>query len=164
MPTSPYSWCLRARPSPFARGYHRAGEIQGQTRQLYNLANSFGATQNRISVSQMGCVNARYKQERYDPIANVMTYGFSPFVGDRVSGLHTWLVPKIWRSPVLVVAPIGPWIIDERERDSMIAIHGWMGDNILNTSDNMSWLTGQDLEAGKETLHVETLYDMIAMC
>merc|ERR1711878_193411 len=36
-----------------------------------------------------------------------------------------------------------------------------MGDNLLKKSENMGWWKGQDVEYGKETLHMDTLYDVL---
>merc|ERR1711982_59482 len=47
----------------------------------------------------------------------------------------------------------------------VLPISGWMGDNLLKKSDNMGWWKGMDVEVGKETIHVETLYDVLdKMC
>jgi elongation factor 1-alpha len=35
-----------------------------------------------------------------------------------------------------------------------------MGDNLLKKSDNMAWWKGMDVVIGKETIHVDTLYDV----
>merc|ERR1711988_2000164 len=42
-----------------------------------------------------------------------------------------------------------------------LPISGWMGDNLLKKSDNMGWWTGADVLCGKETIHVDTLYDYL---
>ena len=34
-----------------------------------------------------------------------------------------------------------------------------MGDNLLKKSENMGWWKGMDVCVGKETIHVDTLYD-----
>mmetsp|Transcript_12826 Transcript_12826/g.18661 ORF Transcript_12826/g.18661 Transcript_12826/m.18661 type:complete len:158 (-) Transcript_12826:72-545(-) len=47
----------------------------------------------------------------------------------------------------------------------MLPISGWMGDNLLKKSTNMAWWSGVDVEVGKETLHIDTLYDVLdKMC
>merc|ERR1712079_89577 len=48
-----------------AKGNHKAGEIQGQTRQHSRLIN-------RLGVNKMDCDTAGYKQARCDEIANEM--------------------------------------------------------------------------------------------
>merc|ERR1712224_586388 len=55
-----------------AKGNHKAGEIQGQTRQHSRLINLLGVKQICIGVNKMDCDTAGYKQARYDEIANEM--------------------------------------------------------------------------------------------
>jgi len=55
-----------------AKGNHKAGEIQGQTRQHSRLINLLGVKQICIGVNKMDCDTAAYKQARYDEIANEM--------------------------------------------------------------------------------------------
>merc|ERR1712232_483222 len=44
----------------------------------------------------------------------------------------------------------------------VMPISGWMGDNLLKKSDNMGWWKGMDvLYEGKETIHVDCLYDVL---
>ena len=40
-----------------------------------------------------------------------------------------------------------------------LPISGWKGDNLLKKSENMGWWSGVDVSCGKETIHVDTLYD-----
>merc|ERR1711937_488521 len=54
------------------RGNHKAGEIQGRTRQHSRLINLLGVKQIVIGINKMDCDTAGYKQERYDEIANEM--------------------------------------------------------------------------------------------
>ena len=55
-----------------AKGNHKAGEIQGQTRQHARLINLLGVKQICVGVNKMDCDVAGYKQSRYDEIANEM--------------------------------------------------------------------------------------------
>merc|ERR1739845_137245 len=41
-----------------------------------------------------------------------------------------------------------------------IPISGWMGDNLLKKTTNMDWWKGMDVPIDKETIHVDTLYDV----
>merc|ERR1712141_92840 len=86
-----------------AKGNHKAGEIQGQTRQHSRLINLLGVKQICIGVNKMDCDTAGYKQSRYDEIAN--------------------------------------------EMKSMLVKVGW-------------W-KGQAIECGKESIHCDTLYDVL---
>merc|ERR1712224_949896 len=55
-----------------ARGNHKAGEIQGQTRQHSRLINLLGVKQIVIGVNKMDCDTAGYKKDRYDEISGWM--------------------------------------------------------------------------------------------
>ena len=54
------------------RGNHKAGEIQGQTRQHSRLINLLGVKQLIIGVNKMDCDTAGYKKDRYDEISAEM--------------------------------------------------------------------------------------------
>merc|ERR1712124_153392 len=116
-----------------AKGNHKAGEIQGQTRQHSRLINLLGVKQICIGVNKMDCDVAGYKQSRYDEIGNEM------------------------KSTLIKVG----WKKDFVEKNTpVMPISGWMGDNLLKKSDNMAWWKGMDVVIGKETIHVDTLYDV----
>merc|ERR1712224_982116 len=116
-----------------AKGNHKAGEIQGQTRQYARLINLLGVKQICVGVNKMDCDVAGYKQARYDEIANEM------------------------KSTLIKVG----WKKDFVEKNTpVMPISGWMGDNLLKKSDNMTWWKGMDVACGKETLHVDTIYDV----
>merc|ERR1711865_1029652 len=55
-----------------AKGNHKAGEIQGQTRQHSRLINLLGVKQICVGINKMDCDTAGYKQARYDEIMNEM--------------------------------------------------------------------------------------------
>merc|ERR1712200_309488 len=55
-----------------AKGNHKAGEIQGQTRQHSRLINLLGVKQICIGVNKMDCAVAGYKSARYEEVANEM--------------------------------------------------------------------------------------------
>merc|ERR1711976_239503 len=58
--------------SAIARGNHKAGEIQGQTRQHARLINLLGVKQLVIGVNKMDCDVAQYKEARYNEIRDEM--------------------------------------------------------------------------------------------
>merc|ERR1719271_2242945 len=113
----------------------------------------------------MDCDVAGYKQARYDEIGNEM---------------KSTLIKVGWKKDFVEkntpVMPISGWMGDNllKKSDNMgwwkkefiekntpvLPISGWMGDNLLKKSDNMGWWKGMDVEVGKETVHVETLYDV----
>merc|ERR1712139_476439 len=115
------------------KGDHKAGEVQGQTRQHARLLNLLGVKQLLCGVNKMDCDTAGYKQERYDEIANEM---------------KNMLVKVGWKKDFIEKnAPYMP-------------ISGWMGDNLLKKSDNMAWWKGVDVLVGSEKLHIDTVYDV----
>merc|ERR1719261_1329383 len=115
------------------RGNHKAGEIQGQTRQHSRLINLLGVKQLIIGVNKMDCDTAGYKQSRYDEISSEMIN----------------MLQKVgWKKDfVLKNTPVMP-------------ISGWLGDNLIKKWDNMPWWKGMDVAVDKETIHVDTLYDV----
>merc|ERR1719219_2274870 len=74
------------------------------------------------------------KQARYDEIANEM---------------KSMLVKVGWKKDFI------------EKNTPVLPISGWMGDNLLKKSDNMGWWKGQDVEVGKETIHCDTVYDVL---
>merc|ERR1712039_360567 len=117
-----------------AKGNHKAGEIQGQTRQHSRLINLLGVKQICIGVNKMDCDVAGYKQSRYDEIANEM---------------KNMLVKMGWKKEFI------------EKNTPYLPISGWIGDNLLKKSENMPWWKGMDVEVGKETIHCETFYTVL---
>jgi len=117
------------------KGDHKAAEIQGQTRQHARLINLLGVKQLIVGVNKMDSDTAGYKKERYDEIANEMKH---------------MLVRVGWKDS----------FVDKSV--PIIPISGWMGDNLIKPSDNMSWWKGMDVvnQAG-QTVHVHTLLDAL---
>jgi len=121
------------------RGNHKAGEIQGQTRQHSRLINLLGVKQLIIGINKMDCDTAGYKKDRYDEISAEMIN----------------MLQKVgWKKDfVLKSTPVFP-------------ISGWIGDNLIKKSVKMPWWNGMDIEIadqkkGTEKLHVDTLYDAL---
>ena len=47
----------------------------------------------------------------------------------------------------------------------VLPISGWLGDNLIKKSAKMDWWSGNDVVVGKETIHVDTVYDALdKMC
>merc|ERR1712169_127558 len=93
-----------------ARGNHKAGEVQGQTRQHALLINLLGVKQLVVGVNKMDCDVAKYGKERYTEIANEMA---------------------------LMLTKVG-WKKEFVEKSvPMLPISGWMGDNLIKQSDKM---------------------------
>merc|ERR1712004_76994 len=54
------------------KGNHKAGEVQGQTRQHARLINLLGVKQLSIGINKMDCDTAGYKEDRYVEIRDEM--------------------------------------------------------------------------------------------
>ena len=118
-----------------AKGDHKIGEIQGQTRQHARLLNLLGVKQLIIGVNKMDTDTAKYGKERYDEIATEMK-GMLQRVG--------WKKDFVEKS-----VPIIPY-------------SGWMGDNLIKPSPKMAWWTGVDCIASDgEKVHVTTVADAL---
>jgi len=118
------------------RGNHKAGEIQGQTRQHSRLINLLGVKQICIGVNKMDCDLAKYSKERYDEVGNEM---------------RNMLQKVGWKKD----------FIDKSV--PVLPISGWCGDNLIKKSTNMNWWTGVDVEVAgaSEKIHVHTLLDCL---
>jgi len=116
------------------RGNHKAGEIQGQTRQHSRLINLLGVKQICIGVNKMDCDLAKYGKERYDEIANEM---------------RNMLQKVGWKKDFI------------EKNVPVLPISGWCGDNLIKPTTNMDWWKGVDVAVGTETIHVGTLLDCL---
>jgi elongation factor 1-alpha len=117
-----------------ARGNHKAGEVQGQTRQHALLINLLGVKQLLVGINKMDADIAGYKEARYTEIKEEM---------DRMLLRVGWLKDFVGKS-----VPFLP-------------ISGWKGDNLITKSTNMPWWTGADILQGKTSIHVDTLLDCL---
>jgi len=117
-----------------ARGNHKLGEVQGQTRQHARLINLLGVKQLIVGINKMDCDTAKYSQERYNEIKDEMA---------------SMLVKVGWKKEfVKNCVPFMP-------------ISGWMGDNLLEKSAKMAWWKGADVKSQKQPVHCETLLDCL---
>jgi len=122
-----------------AKGNHKAGEIQGQTRQHSRLINLLGVKQIAVGCNKMDCDTAGYKKARYEEVSNEM---------------KSMLTKVGWKKDMV------------EKNIPFLPISGWMGDNLLKMEDskgvkNMDWWTGQDVSVGEETIHVNVLFDFL---
>jgi len=117
-----------------ARGNHKAGEVQGQTRQHALLINLLGVKQLLVGINKMDADLAGYKEARYTEIKEEM---------DRMLLRVGWLKDFVAKS-----VPFLP-------------ISGWKGDNLITKSTNMPWWTGCDILQGKTSVHCDTLLDCL---
>jgi len=118
------------------KGDHKAGEIQGQTRQHARLLNLLGVKQLVIGVNKMDTDTAGpYGQARFDEVGTEM---------------RDMLVKTGWK-PDFVKGSV-----------PVIPISGWEGDNLLKESTNMGWYKGQEVtNASGNKMKVHTLLDVL---
>jgi len=118
------------------KGDHKAGEVQGQTRQHARLINLLGVKQLVVCVNKMDAEPAAgYKKDRYDEISAEM---------------KLMLVKVGWPKQFV------------EKRVPVIPISGWMGDNLLEKSTNMGWWDGMNVKISKEKgCKVTTLRDAL---
>jgi len=117
-----------------ARGNHKLGEVQGQTRQHARLINLLGVKQLIVGINKMDCDTAQYKEERYNEIKDEMA---------------SMLVKVGWKKEfVKNCVPFMP-------------ISGWIGDNLLTMSDKMPWWKGVTVKSQKKPVKCSTLKDCL---
>merc|ERR1711916_178859 len=113
------------------KGDHKAGEIQGQTRQHARLINLLGVKQLVIGINKMDTDTAGYKEARYNEIRDEM---------------RDMLIRVGWKKDFV------------GNNVPVLPISGWMGDNLLNKSEKMGWLNGVEVtNAGGEKMTLTTL-------
>ncbi|EGD81537.1 elongation factor 1 alpha long form [Salpingoeca rosetta] len=117
-----------------AKGNHKAGVVQGQTRQHAVLINLLGVKQLIVGVNKMDCDVAKYSKERYEEIRDEMRH---------------MLIKSGWKKAFVM------------ESVPVLPISGWMGDNLITKSKNMDWWKGVDVKVEGETLHLETLKEAL---
>merc|ERR1711907_585506 len=96
-----------------AKGNHKAGEIQGQTRQHSRLINLLGVKQIVCGCNKMDCDTAGYKQARYEEVSNEMKSMF---------------VKVGWKKDMV------------EKNVPFLPISGWMGDNLLKPEEEVIFL------------------------
>jgi elongation factor 1-alpha len=117
-----------------AKGNHKQGIVQGQTRQHARLINLLGVKQVCIGVNKMDCDVAKYSKERYDEIIAEMA-----LVLQRVGFKKAYVAKSV----------------------PMIPISGWIGDNLVKHSVKMPWWKGVDVETmSGAKVHIHTLTDV----
>lgn len=113
------------------KGDHKAGVVQGQTRQHARLLNLLGVKQLIVGVNKMDSDVAKYSKDRYEEIRNEM---------------KNVLVKVGWKKDFVEGSV------------PFLPISGWIGDNLIEKSTNMSWWDGQEVTLpDKSKLKVVTL-------
>lgn len=117
------------------KGDHKAGEVQGQTRQHARLINLLGVKQIVVGVNKMDSDVAQYSKSRYDEIADEMKN----------------MLVRVGLKKEFVQSSI-----------PVLPISGWMGDNLIKKSEKMDWWKGMDVRKTDGTsVHVHTLLDAL---
>jgi elongation factor 1-alpha len=117
------------------KGNHKAGEVQGQSRQHARLINLLGVKQLIIGVNKMDTDTAGpYGKARYDEVGGEM---------------KNMLIKVGWKKEFVEGSvPVLP-------------LSGWVGDNLIKKTENMAWWEGMEVEIDKKKLKVTTLYDCL---
>jgi elongation factor 1-alpha len=115
-----------------AKGNHKQGIVQGQTRQHARLINLLGVKQLIVGVNKMDiALGDKYGKGRFTEIKDEMI---------NMLGRLGWKKKFV------------------ENKVPIIPISGWVGDNLLKKSDNMKWWNGQVVKISKkEELKIETL-------
>merc|ERR1711963_1242822 len=117
-----------------AKGNHKEGVVQGQTRQHALLLKLLGIKQLIVCVNKMDEKQAGYSEERFNEIKTEM---------QRMLTQVGWTKPEV------------------TSQIPVIPISGWKGDNLLKPTENMPWWKGVDVKVGDKTVHVHTLHDAL---
>jgi len=114
-----------------AKGNHKKGEVQGQTRQHARLCHLIGIDQLIVGINKMDAsVGKAYSQDRYDEIKG------------EVDKMLTKIGYKTKKIP-------------------FIPLSGWKGDNLTKYSDKMPWWKGQTVKVKKEKVEIKTILDAL---
>ena len=163
------------------KGNHKAGEVQGQTRQHARLINLLGVKQLMVGVNKMDTDTAgpyRRALRRCDsasPSASPLCpLALSPSLprslptpdlpsltpdphptGRRRDAQHAYQVG--WKKDF-----IGKPADGEGGGVPVLPISGWMGDNLIKKTTNMSWWQGVDVIGEDKTkFHIDKMLDAL---
>jgi elongation factor 1-alpha len=114
-----------------AKGNHKKGEVQGQTRQHARLCHLIGIDQLLVGINKMDAsVGKAYSEDRYNEIKS------------EVDKMLTKIGYKTKKIP-------------------FIPLSGWKGDNLTKYSDKMPWWKGQTVKVKKEKVEIKTILDAL---
>eukprot|EP00310_Coccolithus_braarudii_P015785 CAMPEP_0183350804 /NCGR_PEP_ID=MMETSP0164_2-20130417/20896_1 /TAXON_ID=221442 /ORGANISM="Coccolithus pelagicus ssp braarudi, Strain PLY182g" /LENGTH=240 /DNA_ID=CAMNT_0025522795 /DNA_START=146 /DNA_END=864 /DNA_ORIENTATION=+ len=112
------------------KGNHKAGEVQGQTRQHARLLNLLGVKQLLVGVNKMDTDTAGpYSKTRYDEVGGEM---------------KNMLIKVGWKKEFV------------EKSVPVLPLSGWMGDNLNKKSANMDWWSGNDVDIEGKKYHIDT--------
>merc|ERR1719230_1313466 len=117
------------------KGNHKAGEVQGQTRQHARLINLLGVKQLLVGVNKMDTDTAGpYSKARYDEVGGEM---------------KNMLIKVGWKKDFV------------EKGVPVLPLSGWMGDNLIKKTENMGWWAGMKVKPDKTEYDITTLYDCL---
>merc|ERR1711963_1209331 len=116
-----------------AKGNHKEGVVQGQTRQHALLLKLLGIKQLIVCVNKMDEKQAGYSEERFNEIKTEM---------QRMLTQVGWTKPEV------------------TSQIPVIPISGWKGDNLLKPTENMPWWKGLDDMVSIPARPVDALFRM----
>jgi len=118
-----------------AKGDHKSGEIQGQTRQHARLLNLLGVKQLIVCVNKMDDALAGYSESRFNEIKEE---------------IKDMLIKVGWNKTFV------------NQNVPIIPISGWKGDNLFEKSENMNWWKGIDVKTTEDNVeNVQTLHEAL---
>jgi len=117
------------------KGNHKAGEVQGQTRQHARLLNLLGVKQLICGVNKMDTDTAGpYAESRFSEVGNEM---------------KNMLIKVGWKKDFV------------EKGVPVLPLSGWMGDNLIKKTSNMAWYEGSTVKPDKTEYKIVTLYDCL---
>jgi len=117
------------------KGNHKAGEVQGQTRQHARLINLLGVKQLLVGVNKMDTDTAGpYSKARFDEVGGEM---------------KNMLIKVGWKKDFVEGGV------------PVIPLSGWMGDNLIKKTTNMDWYEPQKITVEKKAYTITTLLDCL---
>merc|ERR1712127_104121 len=117
------------------KGNHKAGEVQGQTRQHARLINLLGVKQLLVGVNKMDTDTAGpYSKARYDEVGGEM---------------KNMLIKVGWKKDFV------------EKGVPVLPLSGWMGDNLITKTSNVSWWDTKTITVDKKDFQITTLLDCL---
>ena len=121
--------------SAIAKGNHKEGVVEGQTRAHSRIINLLGIKQVIVLINKMDEKTANYTKERFDEVRNEMAD---------------------------MLVKVGFKKEQVQNNIPFLPVSAWMGDNVVSKSPNMSWWEGQEVtNLAGEKVRVTTIVDAL---
>ena len=118
-----------------AKGSHKEGVVEGQTRAHARIINLLGVKQVIVLVNKMDEKSANYSKERFDEVANEM---------------RDMLVKVGFKKEQV------------QNNIPILPVSAWNGDNLITKSENMPWWEGQEVTGlTGQKVRVHTIVDAL---